>query len=95
MPDPELGTGRCFFKRRTEETVAGKATESRRTPKAPPPGVSRGQEKARPLPTGLKSFGRGCLKGSFRMPSKQKLCKCETVNYNCKNCNMTVFYTLS
>ncbi|WP_145960465.1 MULTISPECIES: hypothetical protein [Novosphingobium] len=46
-----------------------------------------GQKKARQLPAGPGSFGRGCLKGSFCMHHAMDLCNCEINRIGCAFCN--------
>ena len=49
--------------------------------------MATGKEKARPLPAGLESFGRGCLKGPPYVQLQHLLCKCEKVGSACKKRN--------
>lgn len=52
-------------------------------PKSHPP---RPRKKARSLPTGPESFGRGCLKGHFHMQLPCPLRKCEMSQSGCSFC---------
>jgi hypothetical protein len=48
------------------------------------------QAKKEPLESGSEKFGRGCLKGNFRMREGECLRKCETGNYGCKKRNCSI-----
>jgi len=49
-----------------------------------------GRAKKEPLESGSVKFGRGCLKGSFRMRQGVVLRKCETGNYKCEKRNRSI-----